>query len=343
MTLKLHYYHSDKEYTDISQIVAQVQWTGEVATIHRKIQVTLQNSKDMKNAHTGISAGKWVIMYWKNVEIFRGIITSFGKPSSGQTTFTVMDNAWYLTKNSDIRVFKKLRADQIVRQLCTTFGIVVGSLANTGYVLQKLAYPDGETLRNIMVQAVTETTKRNKRRFAFKSEKGKLILYERKSQVTRWNIEDGITLTEANVEQSIEDTYNSVKLIGDDKDGKRLTATSRNQSSVNTYGIMQAVETFDGENPTQSALNAQAKTLVGLKSGVVHRYSVGSVTGQTSAISGSSIYCYNKLTGLIGGYYIINDTHTFDSSGYTMSLTLNTTDDLPKMDYTPPSENTTKV
>lgn len=337
--IAVHYYHSDKEYADISQIVTSVQWTGENATIHRTAEITLQNTANFKNRHVTIEEGKWVIFSFKGKEMLRGMIIATNMNSQGIASFTVVDNAWYLVKNSDVRIYRSKRADQIVRETCISFGINIGSLANTGFVLSKMAYPEGESLRNIFIQAITETSRKNKRKFSFKSVKGKLSLYERKTQITQWNIEDGITLTEASTSRSIEELYNSVKIIANTQDGAQVIGKFKNGSSISKYGLMQTVETYEGDNPTTSALNAQASTLVGLKSGVVKTLTTGSVIGQATAISGSSIYCYNKLTGLIGGYYIVNDSHMFDSNGnHSMSLTLSTTNDLPKMDYTPPQE-----
>lgn len=337
MTLKIHYYDTDTTYIDLAPITESLDWGGEIEQIFRKAVVNIQNSQNMRDLHVKISLGRLVIISIDNVEFMRGFVIDAGPDSSGKESVTIVDNNWYLTKNDDMRIFKRRRADQIIRETCQNFQIPVGTLANTGYVLPKMAWPDGASLRDIFIQAITETRRRNGRAFAITSTKGKLNLIERSKQVTEWNLEDGVTLTEASIRRSIENTYTQVRTYGDLENG-RVTGLARNADLIRKYGLMQKIESYSEENPSQSAVNALAKERLRELSETEVQMQVTSVVGKTTAISGTSIYVYNKLTGIIGGYYIVSDGHTFDENGHSMTLTLSKTDKLPEMDYTPPEE-----
>ena len=337
MNIKVLYYDSDKSYYDLAPIVTSIEWSGEIDALHRTAVINLQNTQELLTRHIMPSLGKLVVISYNGTEIIRGYVLTVPIDGTGATSMTVVDANWYLTKNEDMRLFKRKRADQIIREICTNFGIPVGSIANTGYVLPKMSFVDGATLKDIFLQSITETRKRNGRAFAITSTKGKLNLVERSKQVTPWTIEHGITMTGVSLTRTMEGVYTQVKAYGDLEDG-RVIGTANNQSLISKYGLMQKVESYSGETPTQSAVNALARERLGELSVIEDEIEVSSALGEVTAISGTSIYVHNQLTTVIGGYYIITDTHTIDSKGHSMTLGLSKTNKLPEMVYSPPKE-----
>jgi hypothetical protein len=342
MALTIYYYGGDNRGVELTPVVSTVKWSGEVSQVYRKLEVEFINSVDMMTKLADPELAGQVVAYEDGQEFFRGLITSIDKKADGRWSFVCKDIAWYTTKIEVIRIFRNMRADQIIRNLCNSYGIDCGTLVNTGFVIGSMAFPDGASIRDIAVQAITLTTSANRRRFAFFSDKGKMVLEERKKMVTKYKIEDGITISDASLTQSIDDMYNSVIVTGttgDEKNKRTLTAALRSNNSVTRFGLMQKVEKSDGaDNLTQAQVNAQAGNLLREKNTVQTQYSVNSALGIVTAISGTAIYCNNALTGLVGGYYIVSDSHSWDDKGHTMDLTINTTDDLPKMKYQPPTD-----
>lgn len=321
----------------IEPLVKSVTWSGDVAQPHRTIAVSFSNTLDAENVRIAFELGKELRFYADNVGLFRGVIFSYDINDKGDATIIAHDENVYLTKNVDTQKFVKMTAGSIVRSLCKTFTIPTGTIAETGYVIPKLILRN-MTLWDMIVTALTETRKQNNRKFFVYSREGKLFLREKKDEVVRWMLEDGVNIISATRSQSIEEMRTAVKAIGGD-DKKPVTFTAKDSALIAKYGLMQHVESADSD-ATSSQIQQLAKERLKELGKVTEDVSVTAL-GNTAVVAGAAVYAFEGMTDIVGGYYVNADTHTFEGGLHTMNVTLSKTDDLPKLEYEDPDAKAT--
>jgi hypothetical protein len=321
----------------IEPLVKSVTWSGDVAQPHRTLTVSFSNTLDAENVRIAFELGKELRFYADNVGLFRGVIFSYDIDDKGNATIVAHDENVYLTKNVDTQKFVKMTAGSIVKSLCKSFGIPTGTVAETGYVIPKLILRN-MTLWDMVVTALTETRKQNNRKFFVYSREGKLFLREKKDEVVRWMLEDGVNIISATRSQSIEEMRTAVKAIGGD-DEKPVTFTAKDSALIAKYGLMQHVESADSD-ATSSQIQQLAKERLKELGKVTEDVSVTAL-GNTAVVAGAAVYAFESMTDIVGGYYVNADTHTFEGGLHTMDVTLSKTDDLPKLEYEDPEKKAT--
>ncbi|MCP8970046.1 XkdQ/YqbQ family protein [Ectobacillus ponti] len=329
MELQIVYNDGQKE-TQIEQIVKSIKWSGDIKQAARRLDLEMTNTADGRTRLFEIQKGHEVRLLKDGKELFRGIIFTDSINAAGQMSVTAYDENIYLTKNKDTKIFRDVTAGAIVKRLCNEFGIPAGQVADTGYVIKKHIFRD-KTLFDMMVTALTTTEKQTGRRFFITSREGKLQLFERKEQKVKWMLENGANIMDASYSQSIEELRSQIKVIGSDEKKKGATAMAKDDELVKRFGTMQHLEKVDGDM-TKSQMEQRAKQL--LKDlGTIHDEARLEAIGIDGVTAGMAVYVKESLTGIIGGYYISTDEHTFENGKHTMSLSLSATDDLPELAY----------
>jgi hypothetical protein len=318
------------EETDITPVVSSVEWSGDVMQACRMLNVSLTNTLDGRKRLFNFEKGKEIRFYNANVELFRGVIFADEISSDGKHSITAYDENVYLTKSIDTRKFMSMKASDIVKRLCSDFGIPVGSIADTGYVIPKLIMRD-KTLYDMIITALTETKKHTGRRFILLNKGGKLVLQERKTQVTQFILENGVNIISARYSQSIEDMKTQVKVIGGDSDKNPIVVTTKNDALIKKFGVMQHLENADSKL-TKSQIEQLARQLLKEHGTIDDEASVEAI-GIDTVIAGTSVYVKEQMTGIVGGYYVITDSHRYENGVHTMSITLSATDELPTLEY----------
>lgn len=322
--------------TDVTNIVKSVTWSGDVMQACRTLTFTLSNiQSDKKQKIIEIENGKGVRFSNKGTVLFRGVVFNADISSTGDSMVTAYDENVYLTKSSDSRKFTDVKASEIVKRICDDFSIPVGHISDTGYVIPKLILR-GKSLYDIIITALTVTSKQNGKRFIIGNEDGKVTLRERKEQVSEWVIEQGVNIVSANYSQSIEDLRSTVKVEGGDDKNNPIIAKVKDDKLIDKYGTMQHLEKADSKL-NKSQIEQLARELLA-QLGTINDDANVEALGINEVMAGSSVYVKEELTGIIGGYYVITDNHTFEGRKHTMSITLSATDELPKMEYQAPKE-----
>lgn len=315
--IKLIYFKDGIQYF-LEDAVESVKWSGDIKQASRKLDVSLMNLGDVS-----IENGKEIRFYYNDVELFRGIIFETSINQIGEMSITVYDELKYLTTNNENRLFKSTKASSIVSTLCGDFGIPVGTVTDTGYAIKKMI--TNGTLWDTFQRALSYTKEKTGRNYYIYSSEGKLNLVERKSEVVRWVIESGSNLETASRRISIENLRNSIKLISGDIEKSPKINVYKDDTSIAKYGKMQEVENVDEkETRLKEIADRKLKELNKPEDEITV-----TAAGITGIISGRGVYAYDTLTNLSGGYYVTQDSHSFDSDGtYSMDLTLSATDDL---------------
>ncbi|WP_209446903.1 XkdQ/YqbQ family protein [Paenibacillus jamilae] len=334
----------DGQRVVIDDLVKSVTWSGDTQQSSRKLEVQISNTLNGRTRALNIQKGAEIRFTSKNVELFRGMIFADKIDSKGQMTVTAYDENIFLTKSKDTKKFVKKTATAIIKALCSEFGIPVGTVADTGYIIPKLILRD-KTLWEMMVTALTVSYHQTGRKYFIFSKGGKLQLSARKDVVAKINLETGLNIIDASFSSSIEEMRTKVKVVGEVKGGKdakgnetkqEISATAKNDKLIAKFGLMQHLENMSGD-VTKSQIEQRAKELL-KQLAVIADDSTLNCLGVDEVISGCAVYAYEPITGIKGGYYVSADSHSWQGGSHTMNITITATDDIPLMEYEPPDE-----
>jgi hypothetical protein len=328
--------NADEELIYIDPIVKDISWSGDIMQASRKLVVSVSNTF-YTNSYKLIQfeEGSEILLLEDEEELFRGIIFSTNINDLGQMSITVYDQNIYLTKNKETIKMINVTASEVVKRLCDQFEIPYGQIDDTGYIIPRYLMKN-KTLWEMMVTALTLTYKQSGRNFVLRSSKGKLTLLERKSQVVQWVLENGVNIISASYSRSIDELRNKVKVLGGDEDNP-ITVIVQDQALIDRYGIMQEMEERYGKDVKKSELEQLAKQQLDNLAKISDEGNLQAL-GISDVVSGCSVYVVEKMTGIVGGYYVTSDDHSYSDGSHKMSIKLSADDELPTMEYDPPTE-----
>lgn len=325
--------YDGKTTTHINEIVTSTVISGDVAQAYRKCEISIANTVNGLTQRFNFNLGYELRVYSGTTELFRGPLFVYNVDDRGEGTAVAYDYNFYLTRSSDSLRYEGVTATQIVKDIGHKFQIMIGDLADTGYVIPKHIYRN-KTLYDMIIIALTETEKKNSRKFSIINREGRMTLIERKEQLTRIVLENGRTLLSSSYSKSNEERKTTVKLIGKSEE-LPLTGNAIATESVSAYGVMQHTEIID-EDLNQSQITTLAHKLLSEYDKTQEEIFIEAL-GLYNVISGTAIVVNDKMSNLYGAYYVNQDTHTFDASGlHTMALTVARTLDIPREDYEDP-------
>lgn len=318
----------NKEYF-ITEIVKSIKWGGDIRQAARKVDLEYVYNQDVS-----ISNGDMLMLRNGSDELIRAIIFTMGKKPDKNFTVSAYDHMIYLVKNKHEYIFRDVTASEIIKTICTDFSIPMGTIADTYTKIPKLILRD-KSLYDMMLIAITETKKLNGKKFILKMKEGKLNLIEKVPKAKIWVLEEGVNLLDASYEESIEDTRTQVRVVGKTKDKTPLVAVVKNDELKRLYGTMQEFKEHSEES-TQEQINQIANQMLKELAKVSKTASVEAF-GIDDVEAGDAVYIIEKTTGLVGTYYVESDEHTLSDGVHKMNLKLMWTDDIPTLDYQPPS------
>lgn len=318
----------------IEEAVISMTWGGSKNEASRTLDMEVLKVE----GKTDFPNGSFVVIYnAADEELMRYIIIKKNKTRSSTTIkYTARDIRWWLTRSKMDKKFENMTASEIFLNLCKTLGISTGTVEDTEVKFSVLHFLK-KTPWDMIITALTETRKLNGKKYTTRIKNGNLELVEKLHQTAQWIIEEGVNLLDASYDESIENTYTQVKVVGKDSNGNEISVVQKNEEAQKLYGIMQEYIN-QSDKVTQAEINAIAvqklKELSVLqKSGSIKTYGIDEVK------TGTGIYVIDNETGLVGGFYVESDSHKYSNGCHEMSLTLAWTDELPEIEYQEPKES----
>ena len=313
--------------TDISDFVKSVDYSGDASKFNRQLSVSLLATNDGRKQAYKLEEGDTITFKYEGKIRFVGVVFSIDISSNGDMSITAYDSNVYLAKSNDNRIFTKKKASDIIKMLAQDFGIPIGNVEDTGFVIPYLKFQN-TSLFDMIVTALTITQEQMGKRYFIGNDNGKLTLKEGATATTKYVFKDGENLISASYSRSIEDTKTQVKVIGGPK-GKETVVVAKDDAKRSKYGVLQAVEVLD-EKATESQIKQRASALLKEQSQVSEQLSVD-VLGVAAVDVGSAVYIQNEMTKTGGAYYVTNITQSYSSDVFTMSLELSRTYELPEI------------
>lgn len=306
---------------NITPLVKSIRWSGDIRQAARKMEIDMVYSRDENQPKYIPPLASWLILKNDDTEIIRTLPFTNGRDTGNKLTITTYTHAIYMLKSKHTAIYRNMTADAIIRQLCSAFGINIGEIPATGVTLSKLILRN-MSVWDMCITALTETSKRNGKKYQIRFKEGKLNVIEKGKQTVRWVIAQGSNLISASYSESIEDMRNRVLIVGD-KD--QVIADVKDDELIKQYGLLQELK----QESNITAGEAQTIAANILKElGKVFQEATIECLGIDDVEAGTAVEIQEDLTGLTGTFYVDTDEHTLSNGIHTMKLKLNWTDEV---------------
>lgn len=271
-------------------------------------------------------------LYYNSKRWFIGEVKKQKEGHDGTNTLVAYDPLFLFSKHDDDYYFKNQTATQIAKSMAGKIGVKVYKLENTkaviGYVLYKKGAPD-----KIMVDVLARTWNAGGDKFWFRydPEHDGILLKRRTVPTKIWAFKTGSNLTSATRERSIEEMYNTVKLINRET-GKTVTKVNAKNKAL--YGNTQYYEEISDKDTNLSSYAAEKLASLSKIKSTLTASGINSDGAMGQFFVGDPIYVEEKNTGMVGGFWITNVSHTFlADDAIQLDFDLTATEDIPEIQY----------
>lgn len=254
-------------------------------------------------------------------DVFYGFV--FTKSRSGQSpnviNVTAYDQLRYF-KNKETYTYTNKTATEVIQMIAKDFGLNVGELEDTEYVIESKAEDDA-TLFDIVQDALDDTLTNETKIYVLYDDVGKLTLKNVENMKLNLLI-DVDTIGSYTYTSSIDtQTYNQIKIVYENSDSStREIYIAKDSSNINKWGLLQYTDTV--ESTTSGSTKADA--LLELYNQKTRSLTITDQLGDIRVRAGSSIIAKLDLGDVsIQSYMLVETvTHTFSNGQHLMSLKL---------------------
>lgn len=271
-----------------------------------------------------ISEGSPVRMKVDGDNVFFGFVFKQQRSKDQIITVTAYDQLRYL-KNKDTKVYEGKTAVQFVKMLADDYSLNVGSLEDTGYVIESRV-EENTSLFEMIANALDLTLTNTGSMYVLYDDFGKLTLKSLASMYVgtpgAYLMIDEETGQNFDYTSSIdEDTYNKIKLTYDNEDtGYRDVYIAQDSSNINKWGILQYFDTLQkGENG-----QAKADALLKLYNKKTRNLKITNAFGDNRVRAGSMVVINLDLGDMkLKNWMLVEKCkHTYKEGEHWMDLTL---------------------
>ena len=316
----MHASRSTKKTIEISSYVVSADWSGDLDTAARKVELSIAcNHQDKSFTNVDIANGDSISIYSSNdstggilYQIFDGIVFSRSRNTSTKTyEITIYDKLIYLAKSKVTRKFVNITVSNIIRQVANENNLSIGDKFPTigiycNFIADNISYTE------IIQKAFELATAQNGKHYHIYIDNGKLNVVERGSNdsiIANYIASDSVNVEYTSHSESIEDMINSVAIVNDNGDE---IGRVNNDAEVSSYGKLQAVYKIDSKQDTQTSAKALLKS-ISYKSSLNGIGNINCITGFTIMIQ------EEQLKGL---FMILADRHSISNNIHKMELEL---------------------
>ena len=297
--------------TDITQLIKKVTWSGSYQQACRKLTFSvIANPYDKDIPRVSIQCGHMVRLLEDGNELFRGYVQSRTMSYNGSSIeYMCLDAGTYIHRNQLVYNFKNLTAEDITKKVCDDLGVTVGSLESTGIKMDKKFF--GVGAYDIIMTAYTHASTKTNKKYMATMKRDTFNVIEKGKVVLNISFENGSNITESNFSEDISNMVNKVKVYnGKEQEVKVVT----NADDIKAYGTFSRVlKLQDGKDPDSEAKKVLKK---------IDRKASISGFGDTTCICGYGVKVKDEYTGLVGLFYIDEDSHTWENGIHKVNLTL---------------------
>lgn len=326
--ISLYLFKSHTDGIDITNLVSEIKWKGRKGSAARSVTAKIIDDDGYKHARSGIDVekGHQCILSYDGEELFRGMIMSETQSDKKTMNFTAYDMGIYLSNNKDTFIYEDKTADEIFRDVCSRFGLPVGTVDKCTYRIPELT-KSKTTAFDVIADALSLDYENTGIRHYVYASKGKLNLITRRKNILQWVFEAGQNIINYSYNRSIEDIKTRIKMLSDEG---TVVAESRNSALEKLIGVFQDIDKPD-ETLNDGQIKELADSTLEEKSTPKRTLTIDAV-GKADVISGIGVFVIIPHLDLSRTFYVDEDTHTFSGNNHKMNIKLNYASDIGKDD-----------
>jgi hypothetical protein len=311
MKIKLKKSSDPKSTYDITQLVESVTYSGTQTQASRKIEFTIAFSPlDGDFPDISVSLGD-KIYFTEGAESFVGRVTKENHPSSaGVKSFSASDFMNLLLKSKRSYNFKNTSPEKIAQKVISDAGLLAGEIYKSKINIKKWIV-ESESPYNIILGAYQKAHRRTGKSFRLCMDGVKICVKEL-SESSGVTLTSGDSIISAELTNDAEDIVNRVYIV--DENNKKVGFVD-DKDSIKTFGL------FTDVYKKEDGVNAETAAKALLK-GATKEIGPIEAVGDIRCMSGKSVLIREETSGLVGKFWITEDTHTFSGGVHTMSLKL---------------------
>jgi cell wall-associated NlpC family hydrolase len=333
MAIKLEWYKkSDKTTTDITELVTKASWTGANTQTSRSLSFSIVSNYYDKNFNAPKINGGDIIYFYDGSSLkFVGRVFNTEKKSEiGTVDVTAYDYMYNLTKSTGTYKFTKKTPEYIAKSVAKSVGVSVGSMPKTKHSIKKYI-PSDMSPYNIILKAFQMVEKYTKKKYMLQMNGTKLEVVERGTVATNLIFSSDSHITGAQYSEDATGVINRVNVYN--SKGTKIGQAS-SSGDISKYGVLQGSINVDKGKGTTEAKNAIT--------GITKNASVTCI-GDWACVAGRAINIEDAASGLVGKYWIKNDTHDFENNTHMMTLDLEFSNNEETIDYSQINNNASKT
>lgn len=312
MNVELLISHNNQLYQPIVQ--EGIQWTTERFGSPSTLKFTV-----VKDDVIAFQEGDAVRLKVDGKNVFYGFVFTKKRNKKHHIEVTAYDQLRYL-KNKDTYVYENKTASQVIRMIADDFGLNLGTVEQTRYVIPSRV-EDDQSLFDIIQNALDLELQNKGEMFCLYDDFGKLTLRNIASLKLDILI-DVDTAEDFDYTSSIDQqTYDKIKLTYDnDETGEREVYIAQDSANKNQWGVLQHSEKLQkGENG-----KTKADALLKLYNKKTRNLKVNNCLGDLRCRAGTLVPVQLYLGDVSVSNFLLVEkaVHTFQNNQHLMSLNL---------------------
>lgn len=269
---------SNSKIYEISALVTKVDYTDKLNNGCSKLEFSYKDD-DLKLENGSILSFKY-----DGANIFYGVVFKHGRNKRGEITVTAYDPLRY-AKAKDTIESRNDTITTLVNKMCNHFGLNIGHLTDSRYVLP-VSVQDNKTWLDIIYGAISDTLMNTGKWFCLRDEFGGVAVRDVEDLTMNLILGDKSLVYEFNYEKSIdEDFYNLIRI--QDKNNRQFIE-SMDEGSINKYGLIQYFDVAN-ESMNPSQIKTKADLLLSLYHSEAETLELNCL-GDVSIRAGNSFY-----------------------------------------------------
>lgn len=269
-----------------------------------------------------IEVGTQIILLNDKVELIRGVVFDRTWDKNKIYEYTVFDFAYYLGKNEIIIQFNGCTISEAIKQILIKVNIEAGDIIEIPAYVKKIYKK--VTVADIIKDLLELATKKTGIDYILRV-KGRKINIEEFNKIEIFPTYDlngdEINITEYignfSAHDSIEDLKNKVTITDNKEDKIYVLAESKDQESINKYGLLSKVETPDEDDKTLK--NIVAQNILSKLNKITQSRSV-EMLGSDEIVKGILLSFNYPDLGFVGQHLVTSTHHSVDDVMHRVSV-----------------------
>ncbi|MCW2277728.1 XkdQ/YqbQ family protein [Heliophilum fasciatum] len=304
---------------DITDIVDEVAWKTSRIGRPGSLEITFIQGGLYQDAAFTVNSGDIIRFRKDGVNVFYGYVFIVKGGRDEQVKITAYDQLRYLLA-SDTYVFKGVGAVDVIRRICGDFNLRVGTLDDTGYIIPALV-EDGKKLLDIICKVLDLTLIATGKNYVFFDNFGELTLRNAADMLLDFVVGDGSLLCDYEFTRSIDDSYNRIKLVSDNKDTKkREVYIAEDGANMAKWGRLQLYQKIN-ENMNAGQINELLNSLMAVHNREKKTLQVDAM-GDPRVRAGCFVPIFIEQLGVGLPFLVDECSHRFSGTDHTMKLEL---------------------